>query len=284
MEEESIRIPFIYFAVIVFFILAFLYYLFDYLNSTFLKGYIGRYLFLRNIDKVYLPYLRDNFPFYNALNDRDKIRFERRVQKFINMKHFVPRGGISEITHEMKALIAGSAVLLTFGYPSIYFRHFWKILIYPDNYYSTITRKFHKGEVNPWGIIVLSWEDLKEGFRCHADGYHLGLHEMAHALRLINIIDNDEYDFYDRSIMKDFDKEAYQEISKINLHPHEKSIFREYAATNKEEFFAVAVELFFEQSNELKRYNSRLFDLLTKILKIDPSAVFVSSGIQNLAS
>jgi MtfA peptidase len=174
----------------------------------------------------------------------------------------------------MKALIAGSAVLLTFGYPSIYFRHFWKILIYPDNYYSTITRKYHKGEVNLGGIIVLSWKDLKEGFRCHADGYHLGLHEMAHALKLINIIDNDEYDFYDRSIMKDFDKQAYQEISKINLHPHEKSIFREYAATNKEEFFAVAVELFFEQSNELKRYNPRLFDLLTKILKIDPSAVF----------
>jgi hypothetical protein len=68
MDEESIRLPFIYLAVIVFFILAFFYYLITYLNSAFLNRYMGRYLILRNINKVYLPYLRDNFPFYKWIS------------------------------------------------------------------------------------------------------------------------------------------------------------------------------------------------------------------------
>ena len=90
----------------------------------------------------------------------------------------------------MKALIAGSAIQLTFGYPDVDFGHFWRILIYPDNYYSTITHRYHKGEVNIKGIIVLSWKSFKEGFADSTDGRNLGFHEMAHALRLINIVEN----------------------------------------------------------------------------------------------
>jgi MtfA peptidase len=240
-------------------------------NDPFVKRTIGRLLPARKLNPVYLPYLSRNFPFYNRLSDKEKLIFERRVQKFIDLKTFIPRGGIREITPEMKALIAGSAIQLTFGYPSIYFRHFWRILIYPDNYYSTITRQYHKGEVNRGGLIVVSWKSLKEGFQCHGDGYHLGLHEMAHALRLINIVDNEEYNFYDRQIMAEFDAEAQEEILRMSNPIRGESLFRSYAATNVDEFFAVAVELFFEKPNELKEYSPKIFNLLTQILKIDPS-------------
>ncbi|TVQ15324.1 MAG: DgsA anti-repressor MtfA [Bacteroidetes bacterium] len=222
------------------------------------------------MEKKYQPYLTHNFPFYNALSDKNKLHFEKRVQRFIDMKQFIPRGGIGEITPEMKALIAGSAIQLTFGYPYIYFKHFWRILIYPDNYYSTITKNYHKGEVNLGGLIALSWKHFKEGFRCHADGIHLGFHEMAHALRLINIVDNPEYDFYDRRVMKAFDREARREISKIHQSESTMSPFREYAGTNKDEFFAVAVEVFFEQAKAFYNYNPRLYRLLSMLLKTDP--------------
>jgi len=246
-------------------------------ESPFVKRNLKKYLFLRELDKVYKPFLNQYFTFYAHLEEKNKLLFERRVQKFIDLKTFIPRGGLQIITPEMKALIAGSAIQLTFGYPDIYFLHFWRILVYPDNYYSRITHHYHKGEVNRRGIIVLSWRSFKEGFDDPSDGRNLGFHEMAHALRLINIVANEEYDFYDQGIMEEFEKEAKLETVKI-LNSHEAiSIFRNYSTTNMDEFFAVAIECFFEKPAEFKNYNLKLYQLLTMILKLDPAELYSNS-------
>ena len=253
-------------------------------NDPYVKRYLKRYLFFRKLENVYKPWLVKYFPFYNSLTPEHKALFEKRVQKFIDLKQFIPRGGLKIVTPEMKALIAGSAIQITFGYPNIYFIHFWRILIYPDNYFSTITRNYHKGEVNRKGLIVLSWKSFKEGFSNQTDGLNLGLHEMAHALRLLNIVENEEYDFYDRDVMNEFDKEAKNETAKLLNSPHEKSIFRNYGTINLDEFFSVAIECFFERSFEFKQYNPRLYSLLSKMLKIDPDTLYSGSYIKNIAS
>lgn len=253
-------------------------------NSAFIKRNLKKYLFLRNLEKRYKPYLSQYFSFYNSLSEKNKLVFERRVQKFIDLKQFIPRGGIKEISAEMKAMIAGCAVQLTFGYPSVYFRHFWRILVYPDNYYSTITRKYHKGEVNQRGLIVISWKSFKEGFSFPADGINLGFHEMAHALRLLNIVENEEYNFYDRKIMDEFDREANNETIKILNSPNGVSLFRNYGGTNNNEFFSVAVECFFERPDEFKRYNPKLFSHISQILKIDLAKLFIPNEIRQKAS
>lgn len=192
-------------------------------------------------------------------------------------------GGLKTVSSEIKVLIAGSAVQITFGYPGIYFRHFRTILVYPDNYYSTITRNYHKGEVHPRGLIVVSWRNLKEGFRDPNDGYHLGLHEMAHALRLINIVHNPEFNFYDQACMKLFDEEAKKEIHRIRHTVGGSQLYRSYSLTNAHEFFAVSVELFFECPYELQTENPALYSLLKKILKIDPIAVYEAGEIEGKA-
>lgn len=266
------------------FLIGYIYFQIRFSSNPFIKRNLKKYLFFRNLEKAYKPYLSQYFAFYNSLNTKDKSAFEKRVQKFIDLKQFIPRGGIKEITPEMKALIAGSAIQLTFGYPNIYFVHFWRILIYPDNYYSTITHKYHKGEVNRRGLIVLSWKSFKAGFSNETDGINLGFHEMAHALRLINIVENEEYDFYDRDIMNEFDKEAKYETIKLINSPHETSLFRNYCTTNMDEFFSVAIECFFERSYEFKQYNPRLYMLLSKILKIDPNQLYSESYIKSIAS
>ncbi|MBK8884473.1 MAG: zinc-dependent peptidase [Bacteroidales bacterium] len=157
-------------------------------------------------------------------------------------------------------------------------------MIYPDNYYSTITHKYHKGEVNRRGLIVLSWKSFKKGFSNQTDGLNLGLHEMAHALRLINIVENEEYDFYDRGIMNEFDAEAKYEINKLIHSPQEKSIFRKYGTTNMDEFFSVAIECFFERPYEFKQYNQKLYILLSKILKVDPDQLYSECYTHSIAS
>lgn len=252
-------------------------------NSPFVKRNFKKYLILRSLESKYRPCLEQYFKFYNSLDPKNKLLFERRVQKFIDLKEFIPRGGIKIITPEMKAMIAGSAIQLTFGYPNIYFVYFWRILIYPDNYYSTITHKYHKGEVNRKGIIVLSWKSFKEGFSNPDDGRNLGFHEMAHALRLINIVENEEYDFYDRDIMNEFEKEARYETIKIINSPNETSLFRSYCATNIDEFFSVAIECFFERPQDFKEYNPKLYELLTKILRSDPAQLYSENKVKSIA-
>lgn len=238
-------------------------------GSSYIKNVFSKYVLHSKLNPVYQPYIQKYIPVYSKLNDDEKDMFERRVQKFINMKTFVPRGEIKQVTHEMKALIAGSAVQITMGYPEVYFSHFRTIIIYPDKYYSRITKQYHNGEVNRMGVIVLSWKSFMDGFRDPRDGVNLGYHEMAHALKLEEIVDNDDYSFSDSQTFHDFEKEAIIEMQKVKDNPENSTFLREYAATNLSEFFAVAIENFIERPKEFKDYNDKLYSLLTRILNFD---------------
>tara|TARA_Y100000817_G_C16806006_1_gene521946 strand:- start:752 stop:1255 length:504 start_codon:yes stop_codon:yes gene_type:complete len=104
--------------------------------------------------------------------------------------------------------------------------------------------------------------------RVNDEGLNLGLHEMAHALQLENIIMNDEFDFMDSGTIKVWQNLAIQEIERIKS--GEATFFREYAATNHAEFFAVAVENFFERPKEFSTHNYALYKTLTELLQQDP--------------
>ena len=222
------------------------------------------------VPPIYRDILQKYFPFYQNLDDNNKVRFERKVCTFLYGKRFIPRN-VDEVTVEAKVLIAATAIQLTFGLSDIYLRHFSTILVYPDDYYSTITRRFHRGEVNPmFGIIVLSWQSFIDGF-IHADsGINLGLHEMAHALRLENIIYNEEYQFFDADLLDQLDALAFT-VCHSN-HAMDEMILRPYACTSKHEFFSVAVENFFERPVILRDYMPVLYNILRKLLNQDPAA------------
>ncbi|HCT30077.1 MAG TPA: DgsA anti-repressor MtfA [Bacteroidales bacterium] len=254
-----------------------LYFKYNLPGSAFLKNKLGRHLFRTKLNPVYRPYLEKYFPVLSKLNEDDKLIFESRVQKFINMKTFKTRGEI-KVTPEMKALIAGAAIQITMGYPEVYFSHFRTIIIYPDKYFSRLTRKYHQGEVNQLGVIVLSWKSFMEGFSDPRDGVNLGYHEMAHALKLQDIVANNDYSFLDTYTMRAFEKEAMKEMQIMKENPEGASFFREYSATNMNEFFAVAIENFIEKPNEFKKHNSNLYLLLAKILNFDLLEIFPYSS------
>jgi MtfA peptidase len=224
------------------------------------------------IRKKYKKILEDHFPYYQKLKDKDKIRFEKRVQYFITTKKFIPRN-FQKVTAEMKALIAASAVQLTFGFPDLNLVHFKRILIYPDKYYSLINRRYHKGEVNPSArIIVLSWKSFLDGYLHPETATNLGLHEMAHALRLENNIFNREYNFFEADALTKWEKLSKEEVKKIQK--GKDTFFRKYAGTNTDEFFSVAVENFFEKSNEFKQSHPELYITLARLLRQDPMELF----------
>jgi hypothetical protein len=220
------------------------------------------------IPSYYRELLQKYFHYYKVLSPENQRKFEQKLCHFIYRKQFIPRG-MKEIPLEMVVFIAAVAVQLTFGLPSVYLQHFNKILIYPDDYYSRITKRYHKGEVNPaFGIIVLSWTHFMEGFIDHKNAINLGLHEMAHALRLENIIRNEEYAFFDAELMLRMDEWCHRVCT--DEQTLSATFFRPYACTNTHEFFSVAVENFFEKSVQFRTEMPELYTIMTRLLNQDP--------------
>lgn len=234
----------------------------------FFKDQLARLLLFRNLNARSKDFLQKYFLYYRNLSAKDKQLFERRVQKFMDMKEFVARGELKEVTLEMKTLISASAIQITFGLPAVYLRKFYKILVYPNDYYSTITQRYHRGEVNTRGFIVLSWSNLVAGYANNSDGRNLGLHEMAHALKIVDAFHSEEQDFFDQKTFIQFINYAREEMQRIEM--GYESFFREYAATNDHEFFAVAVENFFERGFEFQAYHPQLYTLLGELLNQNP--------------
>lgn len=232
-----------------------------------LEGVLTKIRSNRTLQLRYKSSISKHNKFYQNLPKKSKLQFEHKVGYFILTKAFIPRD-IKEITDEMKALIAATAVQLTFGLPKVTLKHFDKILIYPNDYYSTISRQYHKGEVNPrYKSIVLSWQHFVEGFANPTDGLNLGLHEMAHALKLENLIKNGEHHFFD---LDEYQK--WLDIAKLEIEHIRnggKSIFRKYASVNEDEFFAICMELYFEQPHQLFDYSPALYKTLSNLLHQD---------------
>jgi MtfA peptidase len=216
----------------------------------------------------YKQILQKYFPYYQRLSPGNKAKFERKVTNFIYGKRFIPRQ-VEEVTIEAKVLIAASAVQLTFGLPNIYLRYFNKILVYPNDYYSSITKRYHKGEVNPaFGVIVLSWQSFVDGYIEPNDSKNLGLHEMAHALRLESLIRSEELPPFDEELLRQFDEYADRVCNSPEF--ESQTVLRPYACTNKHEFFSVSVENFFERPEEFKKQIPELYAIMTKLLAQDP--------------
>lgn len=219
------------------------------------------------LEEPHRQLLEERFKYYRQLNKTDQKTFEKRVKAFLREKEFIARGGLN-MTDEMRLLIAACAIQLTFGLPPVYLVHFKKILLYPDEYYSTINQTHHAGEVNAGGIIVLSWKHFTEGNHWPENSYNVGLHEMAHALLLENRIQNREYNFLSDESIEYFFACAEQEREQIL--DGECLSLRAYATTSRAEFFAVAVETFFEQPRELKAGCPQLYEALAQLLNQNP--------------
>ena len=220
------------------------------------------------LSEKHVSFLSKNFSFFQKLPSESKKVFQKRVAYFISTKKFIPRK-MDKVTWEMKVLVAASAIQLTFGYPKVNLSFFKNIVIFPESFFSSSNQAFHKGEVNPkMKAIALSWKDFVEGY-LSLDGRNLGLHEMAHALHLENRIRNEEYNFLDKKWLKDWEQHAQKTMAEINL--GEESFFRQYGGANREEFFAVAVENFFERPIEFKEKHPFTFRTLSLLLRQDPS-------------
>lgn len=215
------------------------------------------------------------FPFYGKLSPLRQRDFQKKLHLILFTKRFIARGGLGVITSEMKILIGATIAQVTFGWRRICLIHFDKILIYPDDYYSTIQEVYHQGEVNPkLGIIVFSWKSFWGGLINQTDGVNLGIHEVAHALKLQNnLYQSGEGNFFSPKIWS-----RYQEVAKIESERMKstfQTLFRKRAFLDEHEFFAVALEVFFEKPAEFQQEIPALYGILSKLMRQDPTTLII---------
>lgn len=209
---------------------------------------------------------------YQRAHAKDRQRMQRIVATFVHDKEWVGAGMV--VAEEMKVMISACAAQLLRGHPDLVLQHFDKFIVYPDSYRNHRTGVVQQGEVRPKaGTIVISWDDFVNGYAHSHDAHNVGLHELAHALWFENTIENNEDNFLNTAFLSRWNALAQEEIASIKAGAP--SFFRDYAGTNEAEFFAVAVEYFFEQPLEFKDARPDLYDLLCGLLKQDPSATLV---------
>jgi Mlc titration factor MtfA (ptsG expression regulator) len=217
----------------------------------------------KELDEFFSKY----FHYYNQLSNKHKSKFVFRANDLSRNIRIVGKHNF-EITEEVRLFVVAAQVQLTFGFRNYALPMFRTIIIYPDSFRNPITGNMHDGEVNPRGVIVLSWKKLVKGHVIPDDKINLGLHELAHALmHTIKHSQNHELglDLFLDKVIK-LSKEEIKKIKSSDYH-----FFREYAGTNIYEFFAVAIECFFEVSNDFKKELPILYGYISKLIKQNPA-------------
>ena len=204
-------------------------------------------------------------PYFSRLNDVNKQRFLKRVHNFRKIKSFHFNG--LEPSEEIEILISAAAVQVSFGLKNYLLPFFKEVYILSDAYQGLEGKELYIGHVSPTGIYI-SWKHFVQGFADYSDGVNVALHEMAHALKHENFIKETGIDWDFRN---DFEKlPAVFGPIMTQVIVQGKSYLRGYAFTNFQEFWAVSVEYFFENSQGLKDNLPQLYAILCDTLNQDP--------------
>ena len=219
--------------------------------------YLYLYPFPKKLTLTQKQILINEFPFFKKLSNKKKIYFEHRVKGFLSHYQIIGKEELL-VTDEMKIIIAGTYIMLTFGMRHYLINLFKVIIIYPSAYFSNSNKQYHKGEFNPvMKAVAFSWEDFILGHQSTNDNINLGLHEFAHALHFHGMKSNDPsaIQFYD-----EFNKViTYFNDENLNKKLSEQGYFREYAYENRFEFIAVILEHFFETPHLFKTQYPELY-------------------------
>ena len=249
-------------------VLIFLFLVFENIYIHIFKKPLYRHLgYYSKLPKYKVKQIENHFPFYNRLSSKNKKLFKHRVAGFLATKRFISEKDFI-ITGEMTVLIAATACKLSFGRKNYEYRLINTIVLYPDEFYNTLTNKKHKGEFNPKAqVLALSWADFIYGLQIDNDAINLGLHEFMHAMHLEATRGDDT----DSAIfLKVFQKitNYFEDENKRNA-MLQSNFFRKYAFTNKFEFIAVITEYFIETPQDFKAQFPNLYALVKKMLNFN---------------
>jgi hypothetical protein len=229
-------------------------------KSSFFKFFVNT----NCLNPITKEQLEEQFVFYRNYPPELKMFFCFRLERLMNTFTFITTDNSLIIDDQTKAVVLAQANRLTLGFRDYLYKACYTIELHPDIYFSEQTHQWHKGEVNTTGVIKLSTKWLLEGDLDVNDGVNLGIHEFAHAIMLDLFVGEEGNDFYE-NFMK------YKQVARKHIDEIEqKKLFRDYAFTNDQEFFAVSTEVFFETPLVLLNQVPELYEAMCKLYNQKP--------------
>ncbi len=215
-------------------------------------------------------FLSETVAFYRVLSTSDKQTFERRCLLFIETTRI--EAGAFEVTDQDRLLVAASAIIPVWGFPSWHYFNLEAVFLLPGSFNkqfecgqedSTIAGMVGAGPM--LGKMALSRPHLYLGFQNSRDKCNVGIHEFVHLLDMADGrcdgVPERLHQFECTATWFDFIENKISEIDEGD------SNISDYAATNRQEFFAVASEYFFERPKMLKQKHPELFEALTRFYR-----------------
>lgn len=226
--------------------------------------------------------LRRRVPYVRGLPADLQLQLKKLMQVFLAEKVFIGCGGLI-ITEEMRVTIAAQACLLLLNRrrPG-YYPNLSQILVYPGAF---VVDKVHTGPAGvlqeqrqvlageSWsqGQVILSWDDTLDGAAQAGDGRNVVIHEFAHQL------DQEKGDANGAPTIPRRHRERWarvfgNEFARLQQQAEqgEATLLNHYGATNPAEFFAVASEVFFEQSAQMAEQHPALYAELSRYYRVNP--------------
>lgn len=241
-----------------------------------------RRLFIRQqaeFDPAWEEVLARDFEQWTWLRDDEQQRLRLLLANFVEHWRWEPARGFV-LTEQMKVLIAGQAALLLLGLELDDYPELTSVIVHRSTVrltgphptgggtYST-SPQFLAGQAHSKGPVVLSWGASRQGAKSPHRGENVVYHEFAHRLDMLDGITDGTPPLGSEAARKSWVKvctTAYDEVRAEGS-----PVLRPYAGTNPAEFFAVATEVFFTRSVELRDHEPDLYEELRSFYHQDPA-------------
>ncbi len=246
--------------------------------ANFFKNLFSKKLVLENIQwqSQWSQFLNDKVAFYRALNGEDKTLFNQRIILFLQTT--IVEASQGEVTDNDRLLVASSAIIPVWKFPEWHYFNLKAVHLLPASF----NDQFQCGQVNSQitgmvgtgpmaGKMALSKPALYQGFENNRDKQNVGIHEFVH---LIDMSDG-ECDGYPERLKEFSFSIPWIELvgKKIKAIKGKDSNIRQYGATNRSEFFAVASEYFFERPEMLRKKHPKLYFSLSQFYMQDVNSI-----------
>ena len=207
-----------------------------------------------SIDNSLKAMLKSRLPFYQNLSVADKKKFEERVTLFIMAKQFTPKIH-DDVPEDMKAIVAASAVMLTFHKEEEWlFDEYEQYIIYPHPFPTPQYEAWHICEhFEEDGVLLFSAEHLLHGFFEPHKYYQIALHEF------VNVF----LEGYSGPKYPQFGEEHWADFDKISNFSEEK--IKAYIGLDNVSPTSVGTTLFFTHREIFAKVLPKEFEILRSI-------------------
>jgi hypothetical protein len=235
------------------------------------KFMVRRKIMVRGLDPELRKVLEEKVSFYGALGQTDRTDYETQIAVFLREHRITGVAGVT-VTPDIGVLVAATAVRLVFRRPAWEFHDFGEILVYPGaftadgNYSINAADAQAAGMMHSQGGVILSLPHLLRGFEADNDGFNVGYHEFAHVLD--GVRPDGVPDELDLGSYRPWVTVMQREFERVH---RGRSFLRNYAGTNPAEFFACAVEYFFEKPLQMREGSPELYLQLSRFFNQNPA-------------